>query len=358
MEVCDARSNTKEVTYGVWRIAYGRALQLFSIQTSPPEKGTSISELSKEKDDDITEPCLTMMTARASIRGEVRIDEPLSQHTTWRVGGRAHEFFRPADRDDLICFLQQRTSDKPIFWLGLGSNLLVRDGGYAGTVISTKGCLDKVWMEGELLMAEAGASCAKVARTEARQGLCGAEFLAGIPGTIGGALAMNAGAFGGETWQQVEWVSTVNKRGDIQKRIPTDYQVSYRQVVGPDSEWFVLAALRLTSGDVAAGQKRIRELLNVRNSKQPIGEPSCGSVFRNPDGDYAARLIEEAGLKGHKLGGAQVSTKHANFIINVDNASANNIEDLIEFVQQEVAAISGVKLKTEVHIVGDRSVLK
>ncbi len=297
-----------------------------------------------------------MVAACPSVQGKISYNEPLSQHTTWRVGGLAQEFFRPKNRDDLIRFLSQRESDKPIIWIGFGSNLLVREGGVAGTVISTKGCLDAVWMDDGLLMAEAGASCAKVARMAARQGLCGVEFLAGIPGTMGGALAMNAGAFGGETWQQVKWVSTVDKLGKIHKRKPADYKIGYRQVIGPQDEWFLVVALLLTKGDVAAGQKRIRELLAIRNSKQPIGQPSCGSVFRNPDGDYAARLIEAAGLKGYQVGGAQVSIKHANFIINTGSASAEDIENLIELVQHKVEANSGVKLKTEVHIVGDRSV--
>ncbi len=299
-----------------------------------------------------------MIAVDTQLQGEVRHDEPLSQHTTWRVGGLAQEFFRPKNRDDLLLFLRQRASEKSILWLGLGSNLLVRDGGYAGTVISTKGCLDEVYLEDEFVRAEAGASCSKVARFASRNGLCGVEFLAGIPGTMGGALAMNAGAFGGETWDQVESVSTVDQSGQVHRRTADDYRIGYRQVIGPEDEWFIDVTLRLTRGDVTAGQKRIRDLLDARNMSQPVGQPSCGSVFRNPDGDFAARLIEAAGLKGHQLGGAQVSMKHANFIINTGSASAQDIEDLIELVRQEVENHCGVKLKTEVHIVGDRGISK
>jgi len=299
-----------------------------------------------------------MMAVDTQPQGEVRHDEPLSQHTSWRVGGLAQEFFRPKNRDDLILFLQQRVSEKSILWLGLGSNLLVRDGGYSGTVISTKGCLDEVHLEGELVRAEAGASCSKVARFASRNGLCGVEFLAGIPGTVGGALAMNAGAFGGETWDQVESVSTVDRSGQVHIRTPRDYLIDYRKVSGPDGEWFIDVTLRLIRGDVTAGQKRIRDLLDARNKSQPVGQPSCGSVFKNPEGDFAARLIEAAGLKGRQLGGAQVSMKHANFIINTGSASAQDIEDLIELVKQEVETQSGVTLKTEVHIVGDKGTSK
>lgn len=294
------------------------------------------------------------MAARAQVQGEIRYNEPLSKHTTWRVGGPAQEFFKPLDKDDLVNFLEQRNADLPIMWLGLGSNLLIRDGGFSGTVIATIGCLDDLYLDDDLMVIESGASCAKVARFAARNNLCGAEFLAGIPGTMGGALAMNAGAFGGETWQRVAWVSTVNKHGQICVRQPREYEVGYRSVQGPEDEWFISAALRLEEGNVEEGQAKIRELLKVRNSKQPIGQPSCGSVFRNPEGDHAARLIEVAGLKGKEIGGAQVSLKHANFIINTGNATADDLEKLILLVQREVEANSSIKLETEVHIVGDR----
>ncbi|MES9988412.1 MAG: UDP-N-acetylmuramate dehydrogenase [Candidatus Thiodiazotropha endolucinida] len=291
-----------------------------------------------------------------SLRGEMRFDEPLSRHTTWRVGGPVSCFYRPADREDLVRFLHQLDSDEPLFWLGLGSNLLVRDGGFKGTVIATKGSLAaSEWRSDRLLYAESGIACAKVARIAARAGLCGVEFLAGIPGTLGGALAMNAGAFGGETWERVVRVETIDRFGEVRSRLPEDFEIAYRQVRGPSGEWFLAAELEMEAGDVDAAQRRIRQLLERRAATQPTSQPSCGSVFRNPPGDFAARLIEAAGLKGRRLGGAQVSEKHANFIINTGDATARDIEMLIAEVQREVAAQSGIELTTEVHRIGDSS---
>ncbi|MEW7975741.1 MAG: UDP-N-acetylmuramate dehydrogenase [Candidatus Thiodiazotropha endolucinida] len=291
-----------------------------------------------------------------SLRGEMRFDEPLSRHTTWRVGGPVSCFYRPADREDLIRFLHQLDSDEPLFWLGLGSNLLVRDGGFKGTVITTKGSLvASEWRSDRLLYAESGIACAKVARIAARAGLCGVEFLAGIPGTLGGALAMNAGAFGGETWERVVRVETIDRFGEVRSRLPEDFEIAYRRVRGPSGEWFLAAELEMEAGDVDAAQRRIRQLLERRAATQPTSQPSCGSVFRNPPGDFAARLIEAAGLKGRRLGGAQVSEKHANFIINTGDATARDIEMLIAEVQREVAVQSGIELTTEVHRIGDSS---
>ncbi|MES9853515.1 MAG: UDP-N-acetylmuramate dehydrogenase [Candidatus Thiodiazotropha sp. L084R] len=287
------------------------------------------------------------------LRGELRRDEPLSRHTTWRVGGPAKRFYRPADREDLISFLNQQDRDEPLYWLGLGSNLLVRDGGVNGTVIATQGSLGMYEMlDDERMYSEAGVSCAKIARMAARAGRCGVEFLAGIPGTLGGALAMNAGAFGGETWQRVIKVETINRFGEVHQRQISEFEVGYRQVKGPAGEWFLAAELSLQAGDVEAAQQKIKGLLERRSATQPTTQPSCGSVFRNPPGDHAARLIETAGLKGRQLGGAQVSEKHANFIINAGQATAADIENLIELVQREVAAHSGVDLVTEVHRIG------
>lgn len=291
-----------------------------------------------------------------NLRGEMRLDEPLSRHTTWRVGGPARCFYRPADRQDLLRFLRRLGPHEPLFWLGLGSNLLVRDGGFNGTVIATQGCLGVSEWRGETqLYAEAGVACAKIARTAARAGLCGVEFLAGIPGTLGGALAMNAGAFGGETWERVIRVETVDRYGEVRSRVPGDFAIGYRQVDGPSGEWFLSADLALESGDAAAAQLQIKRLLERRAETQPTRQPSCGSVFRNPPDDHAARLIEAAGLKGRRIGGAQVSEKHANFIINTGNATAADIEALIEAVQSEVERQSGVLLMTEVRRIGDRS---
>ncbi|MCU7880581.1 MAG: UDP-N-acetylmuramate dehydrogenase [Candidatus Thiodiazotropha sp. (ex Lucinoma aequizonata)] len=290
------------------------------------------------------------------LRAEMCLDEPLSRHTSWRVGGPARCFYRPADREDLVLFLRQLDADEPLYWLGLGSNLLVRDGGVSGTVIATKGTLAGCERRSDkVLYVEAGVSCAKVARVAARVGLCGIEFLAGIPGTLGGALAMNAGAFGGETWERVSWVETVDRYGEVRRRALTDFDIGYRHVNGPAGEWFLSAELALEVSDTAATQQQIKQLLERRAATQPTSQPSCGSVFRNPPGDYAAQLIEAAGLKGKQIGGAQVSQKHTNFIINTGAATADDIERLISVVQQEVKKQSGVVLVTEVHRIGEPS---
>lgn len=295
-----------------------------------------------------------MMTAPEipALRGELLHQEPLARYTTWRVGGPARAFYRPADAQDLALFLQGLAADEALLWLGLGSNLLIRDGGFPGTVIALQGGLADIHIEGERLRAGAGAACAKVARSAARAGLTGAAFLAGIPGTMGGALAMNAGAFGGETWERVVDVTTVDRTGRLRVRTPQDFRVDYREVSGPRDEWFVGVTLQLERGDVESEQARIRQLLDRRAATQPTGRPSAGSTFRNPPGDHAARLIEAAGLKGCRIGGAEVSPKHANFLINTGQASAADIEALIGHVQQVVEQRFGVRLQPEVHVVG------
>lgn len=296
-----------------------------------------------------------MMAAKRiqGLRGELLHDEPLARHTSWRAGGPARAFYTPADLDDLADFLAALPVDEELLWIGLGSNLLVRDGGFPGTVVSTFGGMSGLQMIDErTLRAEAGVACAKVARFMTRHGLTGGEFLAGIPGSMGGALAMNAGAFGGETWQYVAAVETVDRRGERRLRTPADYETGYRHVAGPADEWFVAAQLRFEHGDSAAAQARIKQLLERRAATQPTNQPSCGSVFRNPPGDHAARLIEACGLKGHCIGKACVSEKHANFIINTGGARAADIEALIAHVRATVEREHGVRLIPEVRIVG------
>jgi len=288
------------------------------------------------------------------LRGELLHDEPLSRHTSWRVGGPARRFYRPADRADLVAFLQTLALDEPLLWLGLGSNLLVRDGGFDGTVLAVSGRLNALRLSGpDRLYGEVGVACAHVARLAVRSGGVGLEFLAGIPGTLGGALAMNAGAFGGETWANVVEVETVDRSGIVRTRRPADFVVGYREVHGPAGEWFLAATLRFEPGDAASAQQRVRQLLDRRAATQPTSQPSGGSTFRNPPGDFAARLIETAGLKGLTIGGAQVSPKHANFIVNLGGATAADIEVLIAEVAARVKAVHGVDLRAEVHTVGE-----
>jgi UDP-N-acetylmuramate dehydrogenase len=288
----------------------------------------------------------------ARFQPQVLRDEPLSRHTSWHVGGPADVFFMPRDREELIAFLRALPPDVPLLWLGLGSNLLVRDGGVRGVVIATQDALTRLERRGEQgIYVEAGVPCARLARQASRWQLGPAAFFAGIPGTLGGALAMNAGAFGGETWPLVREVETVDRDGTVHTRAAGDYRTAYRSVNPPvDGEWFLAATLELSTH---ADETQIRELLDRRRRTQPIGEWSCGSVFTNPPGDHAARLIEACGLKGLRIGGAVVSEKHANFILNEGEARASDIEALIARVQGEVERRHGVTLHPEVRVVGE-----
>lgn len=289
-----------------------------------------------------------------SLRGDLRLNEPLARHTSWRVGGPADRYYAPEDSAALAEFLATLPAGESLTWIGLGSNLLVRDGGIRGTVISLTRLPEQLEQTGDLtLTASSGVACAKVARFAAEAGLTGAEFLAGIPGTLGGALAMNAGAWGSETWAIVDWVETIDRRGRIQQRKPVDFVIGYRSVEGPADEWFLRAGLALQPDTEGRARSNIRALLARRADSQPMGQPSCGSVFRNPDQDHAARLIESCGLKGYCIGRACVSDKHANFIINTGGASAADIESLIQHVQQTVRAQTGVELITEVRVIGE-----
>jgi len=288
-----------------------------------------------------------------SLRGDLRFNEPMSRHTSLRVGGEAEQFFRPADLDDLSLFLDELDPGTAVFWLGLGSNLLVRDGGLRGVVVATSNLLrDLDRLGGHRVRAGASVTCTQLSRQCIRWGLGPSEFFAGIPGTLGGALAMNAGAHGNETWQRVESVRTIDRQGEIRDRLPGDYAVGYRSVVGPASEWFIEATLHFDPNVVATMDAQ-KAMLDRRKSTQPLGLPSCGSVFRNPDGDHAARLIDTAGLKGHRIGGAEVSTKHANFIINIAAATAADVENLIAHVHETVKSVHAIDLVHEVRIVGE-----
>lgn len=287
--------------------------------------------------------------------GEVRNHEPMSNHTSWRVGGPAEKFFRPASLDDLSQFLRSLDTVVPIFWFGLGSNLLVRDGGLPGVVIAASGIFTTLERSGTHgVSAGASVPCTQLARQCVRWALGPSEFFAGIPGLLGGALAMNAGAYGSETWERVRSVRTIDRYGEIRIRFPEEYEVAYRSVRGPEQEWFIEAELEFDI-DANASMDTLKDMLERRKDTQPLGLPTCGSVFRNPPGDHAARLIEACGLKGCRIGEAEVSEKHANFIINRGEASALDIQNLIRHVQQTVADQTGVELIPEVRIVGVES---
>jgi UDP-N-acetylmuramate dehydrogenase len=315
-----------------------------------------------------------------ALRGELRRNEPMACHISWRAGGCADRAYLPADLDDLRAFLASLPPHEAVYLVGLGSNLLVRDGGVRGTVIFTHGVLKQVRLESNALYAEAGVPSPKVARFAAKHKLGGAEFMAGIPGTVGGALAMNAGCDGGETWNIVESVTTVDRAGLLRQRTPANYDIGYRQVslkvgsggpgvknkqsgqpaitphaphLAPHEEWFVAARFKLPRGDGVKSRETIKQLLERRIATQPLNQPNAGSVFRNPQDDYAARLIEACGLKGYTLGGAMISNKHANFIVNIGNARAADIEALIGIAHNAVKQKFGIDLEREVRIIGE-----
>jgi UDP-N-acetylenolpyruvoylglucosamine reductase len=290
------------------------------------------------------------------LRGEMLYDEPMSRHVSWRAGGFAQRFYRPADLADLQNFLRQTPASEPLLAVGLGSNLLVRDGGYRGTVVQMVGALTELRLDGDLIYAQAGVPGAKLARFAATNNLCGAEFFVGIPGTLGGMLAMNAGCYGGETWQKVQRVQVLTRRGELLERTPQEYEIGYRHVAlrKESEEFFVGAWLKLEAGDVEKARQDIKALMEKRSASQPLQLPNAGSVFRNPPGNHAAKLIEGCGLKGRRIGGAQVSEKHANFIVNVDGATATDIENLINEVRATVLQKSGIELHPEVKIVGEK----
>lgn len=290
------------------------------------------------------------------LKGELRYDEPMSKHVSWRAGGNARCYFKPADIEDIATLLASLPDDEEILWMGLGSNLLIRDAGFNGTVFAMQGVLNELeLLESNRVYVGAGVTSSRLARICSKHNLVGAEFFAGIPGLVGGALTMNAGAFGGETWSHVLSVKTIDRHGKVHQRNADEYQVGYRSVTGPSNEWFIGATLQFEQGDGEAASEAIKALLAKRAATQPTGSANCGSVFTNPENDHAARLIEASGLKGYRIGGAVVSEKHANFIINDNDATASDIEALIKHVQQAISEQQGVILHTEVHIVGGRS---
>jgi len=276
----------------------------------------------------------------------IKFNEPMSKHCSLRSGGMTSEFFLPKDINELSLFLKSNV--KPILLIGLGSNLLVRDRGFNGVTIHTKN-LKELNITKKYIESGAGTSLAKLSRFAQANLKYGAEFLSAIPGSVGGALAMNAGAFGSEIWQYVVSVQTMSLSGELQERFPNDYEINYRSVKHRFSDEFFISAR--FDFNLNKPNDNVRELLDKRNSSQPIGLPSCGSVFKNPKDNYAAKLIESSGLKGFCIGGACVSQKHANYIINQNNATALDIENLIIHIQNTIKTLHNVELETEIIII-------
>ena len=288
------------------------------------------------------------------LQGELRTQEPMSRHTSWKTGGNADYYYIASDINDLAKFISELPTSTPITWIGFGSNLLVRDGGVPGVVVSVVGLLNELKKINETdIFIGAGVSCVKAAHFSAKHGLEGIEFLAGIPGTIGGALAMNAGAYGGEIWSYIKEVETINRKGKREIFEKNKFDINYRSVSISENEWFIACKMKLEISTRTVVSDRIKKMLSERADGQPLGKLSCGSVFRNPTNQHAAKLIELCGLKGKKVGGAVISDKHSNFIINTGNATSLDIEQLIEFIQACVYEKYNIKLIPEVRIIGE-----
>ncbi|MSQ19909.1 MAG: UDP-N-acetylmuramate dehydrogenase [Betaproteobacteria bacterium] len=295
------------------------------------------------------------MQFRSSLRGQLLRDERMARHVSWRAGGNATLVYAPADLADLQGFMAEIPAEREVCFVGLGSNFLVREGGFDGVIVLMHNTRGVMRTDGDLVYSEAGVASPKVARFAANHSYVGAEFLAGIPGTIGGALAMNAGCYGAETWDVVDHVQTIDRQGVLHSRARSDFYLAYRHCEPTPSreEFFTAAWMRFGVGDREAARERIKVLLTQRANSQPLTLPNAGSVFRNPEGDFAARLIEACGLRGFAIGGARISEKHANFIVNPKRqGSATDIEALIHHARATVLTRFGIALVPEVRIIG------
>lgn len=281
--------------------------------------------------------------------------EPMSRHTTFRVGGEAECMLRVPDQDTMVKLIKRfHQLEIPYYVIGNGSNILVGDKGIAGVVLNTSACMNKIEITDETITVEAGAMLSKVAAMAKEKGLTGLEFASGIPGTIGGALVMNAGAYDGEMKQVVESVTVVSAEGEIMELDNDTMEFGYRTSILKNRPFIVLGAvLKLSKGDVSEIQAKMDDFAVKRREKQPLEYPSAGSTFRRPEGYFAGKLIMDAGLRGYRIGGAQVSEKHCGFIINIGNASATDISDLIDEVTERVKDKFGVLLEPEVIKLGE-----
>lgn len=296
----------------------------------------------------------TSLESLPEVRGSYRQNADLSKINWFNVGGHAEIMFRPADSDDLIYFLKNKPQDLAVTVLGVGSNLLVRDGGIDGVVVRLGRGFTDISHEGDFVHAGAGALSFNVANAVADYGLEGLEFLVGIPGTIGGALAMNAGAYGGDIASVLESAQAVDESGTLHNLTPQDIGYVYRGNTLPEGMIFTSCVLRAVHGDKDKIKARLAEITSTREETQPIRSKTSGSTFKNPTGLKAWQLIDEAGCRGLRIGGAQVSEKHCNFFINTGNATSEDIENLGEEVKKRVKEKTGVELVWEVKIIGKK----
>lgn len=294
---------------------------------------------------------VSMSDIKKFFRGTILIDEPLSKHTWMRVGGSADYYLEPADKKDLIDIVDYfRQNSFSYVLLGRGSNVLVSDEGIRGAVVNLESALSNIQLEADLVHAEAGVWLQKFVDFCIQREFAGVEMLAGIPGTIGGAVVMNAGAHGGEISDHLVDVEVL-RNGQVKRIARADGQFSYRHS-GFADDVVLSASFRLPKGNKEELSKRRKEFILKRNETQPLELPNSGSMFKNPPNTYAARLIEQAGLKGKRIGNAQISEKHSNFIVNLGNAKATDILQLVELARRTVYQNSGIKLELEVKLVG------
>lgn len=281
--------------------------------------------------------------------------EPMAAHTTFRIGGPADYFVMPESAEELAAVLKLcKEAQMPYFILGNGSNLLVGDGGFRGVVIQLYKNFDGMKIEGKKITAKAGAMLIRVAKEAGKAGLTGLEFASGIPGTIGGAMVMNAGAYGGEMKDVVTEVTVLTKDGEVKKLSGEEMNFRYRGSVVEDEGYIVLeVVMELEEGNLEDIKARMDELSLARRTKQPIEYPSAGSTFKRPEGYFAGKLIQDAGLRGYQVGGAQVSEKHCGFVINAGGATAADVMQLMKNVSDKVNEQFGVTLEPEVKRIGE-----
>jgi len=284
--------------------------------------------------------------------GVLRGDELMSRHTTLAVGGPARWFLRPKNRDALMAAMAAVPSDVEILPLGRGSNMLVPDGGFDGLVIDLSE-LNDFSFNGCVVSAGAGVRMGRFSRQCADHGLSGCEFMATVPGDVGGGVAMNAGCFAQQVSDSLTSIEVVLRSGELKEIDAADLNLVYRHATLPAQSLVVSATFELHPDNPDQIRERMRTMRSRRSATQPLSQPNCGSVFKNPEGDHAARLVEAAGLKGFQIGGARISSQHANFIVNEGEASSADIVALIRRAQRQVEADSGIKLEPEVRLVGE-----
>ncbi len=294
----------------------------------------------------------SLMEAMPHIKGRLTPNAPMARLSWFRTGGSADLLFEPADEDDLIQVLRRLPAQVPITVIGVGSNLLVRDGGIEGLVIRLGRGFSNVCMRGNIVSAGAGAMDVHVAKAAAQNGLAGLEFLVGVPGTIGGAVRMNAGAYGREIKDVLKHAHAVDRFGHVEELKPEDFQFSYRHAALGDDMIILKAALKAEQGDVQEIKARMNEISTTRAESQPLGTRTGGSTFKNPPGQHAWELVDAAGCRGLRIGDAEVSPKHCNFLINHGDATAKDIETLGETVRDRVKAHSGIELEWEIRRIG------